>query len=158
MFVLILSLILNSPALLQNPQTPPVKGTGKISGLVTDGTSGKPIAGATVRMIRWEGGRGTQASGRTGADGRFSFAELFGGSYQVNVTAEHYVGLEFGQRAPGEPGRRIELAEGMQFDKADFALPARRPSRAVWWTNSAIRSRASRFKSRASSSLPGSGG
>ena len=53
----------------------------------------------------------------------FPFAELFGGSYQVNVTAEHYVGLEFGQRAPGKQGRRIELAEGMQFDKADFALP-----------------------------------
>ena len=123
MSVLILSLILNSPASLQNPQTPPVKGTGKISGLVTDGTSGKPIAGAVVRMIRWEGGRGTQASGRTGADGRFSFAELFPGSYQINVTAERYVGLEYGQRAPGEPGRRIELAEGMQFDKADFALP-----------------------------------
>jgi len=120
---LILSLLLASPGVSQNPQTPPVKGTGRISGQVADGANGKPIAGASVRMVRWEGGLGSQSYGRTDADGRFTFPDLRPGSYQINVTADRYVGLEFGQRAPGEPGRRIELGEGVQFDKADFALP-----------------------------------
>lgn len=115
------SLVL-APALPQTPQTPPVKGTGRIAGRISDAMSGKPIASASLRLIRWEGGRGMQSAGTADADGHFEFKDLLPGSYQLTVSAERYIGLEFGQRTATEPGRRIELAGGQQFDKADFNL------------------------------------
>ena len=86
--------------------------------------SGKPIVDATVRLVRWEGGLGRPtAPGRTNEQGAFEFKELVAGSYQLTVAAERYVGLEFGQKVPWDPGRRIEIQEGQQFDKADIGLP-----------------------------------
>jgi 5-hydroxyisourate hydrolase-like protein (transthyretin family) len=124
MLVLLLSLLLLAPKELQTPQTAPAKGTGKISGRVTDAATGKPLSVATLRLVRWEGGRGAQSSRPTDTDGRFAFTDLLPGSYQLSAAAEGYgyVGLDFGQRLPTEPGRRIELGDGQQFDKADFAL------------------------------------
>ncbi len=104
----------------QNPAA--VKPTGRIAGQVTDAATGKPLGDGTLRLIRWEGGRGTQAAGRTDSQGRFEFHDLPPGSYQLTVAVDRYVGLEFGQRVPTEPGKRIELSDGQQFDKADIAL------------------------------------
>jgi 5-hydroxyisourate hydrolase-like protein (transthyretin family) len=119
---LVLSLFLGSQAAPQTPQ-PPYGGTGKISGQVVALDSGRPIANAQLRLIRWEGGRGSQTSVRSDAQGHFEFAKLMAGQYQVNVTAERYLSLEFGQRGPLDTGRRIDLADGQVFDKADFTLP-----------------------------------
>ena len=43
----------------QNPQTPAQpESTGKISGVVTRSDTNEPIKGVTIRLIRWEAGRG----------------------------------------------------------------------------------------------------
>ena len=104
-------------------QGPPFGGTGIISGQVVSLDAGKPIPNAQLRLVRWEGGRGTQTLLRTDAQGHFEFAKLLAGQYQLTVTAERYLQLEFGQRGPLDTGRRIELADGQTFDKANFSLP-----------------------------------
>jgi hypothetical protein len=120
--VFVIAACIASPAAAQTPQQAPA-GTGTISGKVTTGDTGKPIAGAVMHLIRWEGGRGAQSYGRTDDQGQFVFDKLLPGSYQLSAAADRYVGLDFGQKIPTEPGRRIELADGQSFTQADFTLP-----------------------------------
>ena len=122
--IALLVLLQVPPPVPQSPANQPVKPSGRIAGHVTDAVSGKPIVDATVRLVRWEGGLGRPSPpGRSNEQGAFEFKELVAGSYQLTVAAERYVGLEFGQKVPWEPGRRIELADSQQFDKADLPLP-----------------------------------
>ncbi len=119
----LLSLLLTwiSPA-LQTPQSAAAAATARIAGRVTDAVTGKAVPDATIRLVRWDGGRGTQAAGRADPEGRFEFKNLLPGSYQLTVAAERYIGIDFGQRLPSDPPHRIDLADGQQFDKADVAL------------------------------------
>lgn len=111
------------PVAAQTPQpTPPPQGTGRITGVVTRGDTGRPVPDVTVRAVRWEGGRGQQSAVRTDAAGRFVIANALPGSFQLTATAEGFVTIDFGQRTPGEPGKRIELADGQQFNEADIVL------------------------------------
>lgn len=104
-------------------QAPPVP-TGQIGGVVTDGQSTRPIPNAVVRAIRWEGGLGEQIPPvRTGGDGRFVIKALRSGEYALTFTAETYVPLEWGQKRPSEPARRVQLSDGQQFEQAHMALP-----------------------------------
>lgn len=118
----VIALCVASPAAAQTPQTAPA-GTGRIAGKVTAADTGKPLAGAVMHLIRWEGGLGAQSYGRTDNQGQFSFDKLLPGSYQLSAAVDRYVGLDFGQKVPTEPSRRIDLAEGQSFAQADFALP-----------------------------------
>ncbi len=120
--LLVAALCVGTPAAAQTPQDAPV-GTGKITGHVTAADTGKPLAGAVMHLIRWEGGRGTQSYGRTDNQGQFLFDKLLPGSYQLSAVADRHVGLDFGQKIPTEPSRRIELTDGQSFEHADIALP-----------------------------------
>ncbi len=112
-----------SRVLAQSPQEPPPQGTGAISGVVTRGETGRPVIGAAIRMIRWEGGRGIQSvPARTDDAGRFALKSLLPGSYQLTATAEGFVTGDYGQRMPTEPGKRIELSDGQNFEHADITL------------------------------------
>ena len=112
--------MLASVAAAQSAQTPP-EGTGRISGTVTRG-GGVAVPNAIVRWVRWVGGTGQQGGGRADAQGKFVFEKLLPGSYQVTAQAEGLVTVEFGQTNAGQPGKRIELAEGQSFDHADIVL------------------------------------
>jgi hypothetical protein len=105
-------------------QAPPAgaSATAKISGRVTAVDTGRPIRRATLRLVSYEVMRQARTA-VTDDDGRFEFAGLLAGRYQLNAAAERYLGLEFGQRRPPEPGRPIDLAEGQQFTNADLSLP-----------------------------------
>jgi hypothetical protein len=59
--------------------------TGGIAGVVTNAVTGAAIAGATVRIV------GTETGGVTNADGRFVFANLRAGPYQVRATMVNFV-------------------------------------------------------------------
>lgn len=62
------------------PPPPPVT-TGGFTGVLRDQTTGKPIVGAKVQVV-------DHGEAITGADGRFSFADLPAGKVQVVVTVE----------------------------------------------------------------------
>jgi hypothetical protein len=117
----VLALVLFSPT--RAPQAP-TQPTGKISGVVSDSSSNRPIPNVVVRLVRWEGGLGQQIPPvRTGEDGRFEVQALRAGDYGLTFTGETFVTLEWGQKRPSEPARRVALADGQVFDKADMMLP-----------------------------------
>ena len=114
---------LASSAAAQAPQTPPPQGTAVITGVVVRADNGRPVVGAAIRMVRWEGGLGRQSvAARTDAQGRFTLTKLLAGSYQLTATAEGFITLDYGQRTPAEPGKRIELADGQNFGEADIRM------------------------------------
>jgi TonB-linked SusC/RagA family outer membrane protein len=59
-------------------------GTGRITGTVTDRIAGAPIANVAVTVI------GTQLGARTGADGRYSIADVPAGSQRVRAARIGY--------------------------------------------------------------------
>jgi len=109
------------PAAPPPPPRPDATGTGRIAGVVTDGTSGKPIAGARMLLVPVEGQRLTNWT-RTNAKGQFEYTSLQARRYTLRFEADRFVTLEFGQTRPGETGTQIQLADGEQF-RADMKLP-----------------------------------
>jgi hypothetical protein len=65
------------------PPLPVYGGDASIRGLV-NGPDG-PVAGATVRIERWVGGRSGSITVNAGGDGRFSAPKLLGGRYRVRA-------------------------------------------------------------------------
>ena len=49
---------------------------------------------------------------RADLSGRYAFPTLPAGRYTVSARKGGYLSLEYGQRRPFEPGRRIELGDG----------------------------------------------
>jgi hypothetical protein len=94
---------------------PPVEGTGAISGVVADGTTGRPLAGAVVTLSG--SGRGAPGTKRQSTDdkGRFIFTKLpaFDG-YSIAVSRIGYFVARL--------DRRITLADGQWFADAKIAL------------------------------------
>jgi hypothetical protein len=116
-------------SLVATPQTPQTSGatgvaakaTAKIAGRVTSLTDGKPIRWAVLRVVSFDVMR-VAKSASTDADGRFSFETLLPGRYQLSVTADGFVSLQFGQSSATDAGRPIDLTEGLVFDAANFSL------------------------------------
>ncbi len=114
------------PLIALTAQQPPADahkaGTARIAGRVVAADSGKPLRGAVMRLLSFTV-EGVNETSATDAQGRFEFAGLAPGRYQLEASKEGYLGLQFGQRRPPEPDRPIDLLAGEQFDKADFSLP-----------------------------------
>ena len=113
-----------------NQITPPrdierkdVKGTAVLKGRVVAGESGKPLRRARITIRAPELGSESQRTTSTNLDGRYEFKDLPAARYRVSVTRGGYLGLDHGQRRPGEIGRPVQLADGQVLDKIDFALP-----------------------------------
>lgn len=101
-----------------SPQRPPAP-TGLIVGQVVDGTSGQPIADATVLATG-------QAPVLTIADGRFVVRGLKPGQVFFRVTKPGYLEAQYGQTRPGGVSRGVTLAEGEKT--ADVAIKMWRPA------------------------------
>lgn len=115
-------LLAGAPAPDREQQAPPApQPTARISGRVVDAVTGKPVEHAALRIVSFEVMRVARSAG-TDADGRFTFADLVPGRYQLSVSARGFVAQQFGQRADSEPGRPIDLADHQHFDRADFSL------------------------------------
>ena len=100
-----------------------VKGTAVLKGRVVAGESGKPLRRARITIRAPELGSESQRTTSTNLDGRYEFKDLPAARYRVSVTRGGYLGLDHGQRRPGEIGRPVQLADGQVLDKIDFALP-----------------------------------
>src|SRR5690242_1099560 len=59
--------------------------SGTITGRVTEGLSGQPVANAIINALR-AGGNGN-VTARSAADGKYTLANLPAGAYTVTVTA-----------------------------------------------------------------------
>jgi hypothetical protein len=106
------------------PQSAVVEGTGAISGVVTDGVTGRPMAGALVDL---GGGLGfgipVRAQQMTDAQGRYVFTRLPpNANYLIRVTDHGY--LEGGyQRLPGSnAGPRVILRDGEWLSRVDVLM------------------------------------
>lgn len=95
------------------------RGTAVIRGQVVAADTGAPLRRALVRAF----GQGASGMAQTDAEGRFEIAQLPAGRYYISASRTGYVNVQFGQRAPNQPGTPIELADGQPVDKVIFALP-----------------------------------
>ena len=114
------------PQVQPQPPQPPAVGTAAISGVVTDGQTGRPVAGALVQLVTAPPGRGGVPASRprqmTDDSGRFVFQRLAAGSYGVRVDAPGYFAGGFG-RVPGSGAvGQITLQDRQWFGEANAAL------------------------------------
>ena len=96
-------------------------GTARIRGRVVSADTGTPLRRATIRISSNE--LRINRSANTDAEGRYELAELPAGRYNIFVTRNGYVSLQFGQRRPFESGRPLDVGDAQTVEKIDFALP-----------------------------------
>jgi hypothetical protein len=103
------------------PASPPAKPASVIRGRVTAADTGRPLRRAqiTVSAAASLDRRSTSTNSR----GEYELRDLPAGRYTLAVTRSGYLPWEYGRRAPGEPGKSIELDEGATLEKIDMAMP-----------------------------------
>jgi hypothetical protein len=97
------------------------RGTSVIRGQVVAADTGAPLRRAQIRAFA-QGGGGNGVT-QSDAQGRFELTQLPAGRYFVSATRSGYVTLQFGQKAPNQPGTPVELRDGQTLDKVNLALP-----------------------------------
>jgi len=105
--------ILIAAFLLSQPQAGSIEGT-----VVQIGTM-QPVARAVVQAI---GGRSQSYTIETGGDGRFRFAGLPRGQYEIKVSRTGYMDAVFGQRGPSGRGRTISIETGQTVKDVLIAM------------------------------------
>ena len=123
--VIAAALVGDNAAAAQRVHVPDIHGrpTGAavIRGRVVDAESGAPLREAQVRASILDSGESWVV--RSGADGRYEFARLPAGRYNLSVIKDGYVGLQYGQRAPRQRPQSVQLAEGQGREQIDFRVP-----------------------------------
>lgn len=100
---------------------PTAKGTGAISGRVTNLETGAPLQRAVIRIT--SPALPSERRVSTNADGRYEVRELPAGTYSLKAERGGYLTLAYGQRRTGEMGKPLQLGEGQALKAIDFALP-----------------------------------
>jgi len=103
-----------------------VSGTGAISGLVTDGRTGKGIPGAIVSLAATAAGDPNPSRTMTDSRGRFVFFGLASSSgYYLSAEAFGYPPGGYGWIGPGGSSRdlvKVPLADGQWMSTADVVM------------------------------------
>ena len=108
-------------------QTPPPRdtsgqsGTGIIRGHVLDAATGQPLRRAQVRATSPELRESRSAA--TDQTGAYEFKNLAAGRYMLSVSKSSYVGVNYGQTRPLEPGKMLDVRNAQLVDNVDFRLP-----------------------------------
>jgi hypothetical protein len=110
----------------QTGGVPPIaQGRGAISGVVTDATSGRPVAGAIVALMTFGATPNIISGGArqvTDPSGRFLFIGLPAASFTISASRADYLDGGYGRPSSRAGNRRIQLADGEWFRNADVAL------------------------------------
>ena len=104
------------------PQSPPAKppaGTGLIAGKVVESGSNQVVPETIVTL---SGPSDLERRVMVDAQGRFVFAGLAAGRYQVQAEQFGYMRGEYGRLRPAGGALRIDLADGQRFTDADILM------------------------------------
>lgn len=106
------------------PAVPMIAGTGAITGIVVDVTSGRPIGGATVRLDdRRTGMRSATRQQVTTPKGRFAFVDLPPvETYFLTVSKGGYLDGGYGRPDPRGASAPITLTEGQWLGEVRMTL------------------------------------
>jgi hypothetical protein len=116
-----LAIVAQSPQAPRDLPRPGAPGTGVLSGRVVDADTRTPVRRAVVRLTSPRLPR--RLTARADLSGRFAFTDLPEGQYTLTAGKAGYLTLEFGQRRPFEPGRRLQVNAGQKLTGVDVALP-----------------------------------
>jgi protocatechuate 3,4-dioxygenase beta subunit len=104
----------------QRDTQPPATGTSVIRGRIIDASNGTPLRKASVRISSPE--IREMRSATTDVEGRYEFRDLPGGRFNVSAGKAGYVDLSYGQSAPFEASKPLQLGEKQTVEKVDLAL------------------------------------
>jgi hypothetical protein len=108
----------------RDSQQPP--GTATLRGRVFAADSGQPLRKAQVRITsNGPGVAGQPPENRlatTDGGGAYEFTELRAGRYNLSAQKGSFIGLQYGQQRPFEPGKPLEILDGQTIEKVDFSL------------------------------------
>jgi protocatechuate 3,4-dioxygenase beta subunit len=102
------------------PPAEPSGPSGRITGRVLDGVTGRPMKLARVTL---NAPGTTNRAAQTDEAGVFDFLALPAGRYTLTVQKSGYVNLSYGQRRPLQPGTPIQLEDGQHFKDIEFRMP-----------------------------------
>ncbi len=94
-----------------------------IRGRVTASDTGRPLRRAQISISGVGLGAGERRTTSTNLRGEYELRDLPAGRYSINATRSGYLAWEYGQRAPGEPGKSLQVDEGATLEKIDLAMP-----------------------------------
>ena len=132
--VVVLAVSGSTPRGWQQPPPPPPPppapqgaaaaiGTGAISGVVTDGLTGRPIEGALVSLGAGRGGPGALPRQMTDARGRFIFTRLPAfENYILSASKQGYFDGRYKETPGIGVGVRLDLRDRQWFQQADITL------------------------------------
>lgn len=113
--LLLLAVMLAGPAPPQSQvrdAQPSRRGTAVIAGtVISDDAEAKPVRRVRVTCS----GGDVSATAITDDRGRFVFAGLTAGRYQITGTKDSWITTAYGARKPGRPGSAIALSDGQQI-------------------------------------------
>lgn len=99
-----------------------IAGTGAISGIVLNATTGQPILKALVRL-ELGGPKNASAAAMTDSGGAFFFQNLPAGQYRLFAGKEGFQGLAYGTQGNSQAGTFITLAAAETRNDLNFRLP-----------------------------------
>src|SRR4051794_17224066 len=107
------------PGAVRDAATPEKKGTAVLKGHVRT-ADGRPLRRAriSVRGAALSSAR----SASTGLEGEYEVTELPAGRFTVSATRGGYLAAQYGQRAYGDDGTPIEVADAATLDKIDLTM------------------------------------
>jgi hypothetical protein len=95
-------------------------GTATIRGRVTAAATGEPLHRVRVAIVT---ATPNPPSSVTDTRGEFEITGVPAGSYSLTASRAGYLTIQYGQRAPREPGRTIQIKAGDVVEGVNIALP-----------------------------------
>ena len=98
-------------------------GTGHVRGRVVATQTGAPLRRAQILLFGADGQSQMRRTATTDGEGRYEFANFPAGRFTVTATKAGYVTMQYGQKRPFETGTPLNIADGEDQTRIDFALP-----------------------------------